>query len=291
MGRKCEVASSSGALGRPRGGRGERAVVRGAEVGSTDSHILHSRVDRPCIGKARLPFPGSFGGEQGGPAGGGGWEGAGGSWGCESPMWALVAAAGAGGQEGGLRGPTACAPSVSLAGLQPSPSSSFSLSPSSLNPLLPIWPPLTLASPEPLGVCSYEGGRGRGRGPFLNLLWASPGPRWRRWPGTQRGLLWPEAPREPCRGWREGSQTGLRFGAGAALGAVTAGAQTQNPPLGGSQLYLGFRAAPREAGLVLGTPVAGLPGQPRLRPIDMMCDGHHSTCRSLPVWDTEAFCS
>lgn len=46
----------------------------------------------------------------------------------------------------------------------------------------------------------------------------------------------------------------------------------------------------REAGLVLGMPVVGLPGQPMFRPIELRCDGHHFTHRCLPVRDIEAFC-
>lgn len=152
-------------------------MVRGAEVGSTDSHILHSRVDRPCIGKARLPFPGSFGGEQGGPGRGAvaGRElgGAGDARVPCGPLWQLLGQVDRKEGSGGHCVRTFCEPGRPAALTL----SSFSLSPSSLNPPLPIWPPLTLASPEPLGVCSYEGRRGRGRSPFLNLLWASPGPR------------------------------------------------------------------------------------------------------------------
>lgn len=141
VGRKCEVASCSGARRRPRGGRGERVVVvRGAEVGSTGSHILHSLVDGPAWGRPAYPFLGPWEVSKVGLLGVAAWRELRGARDVESPMWAPVVAAGAGGQEGGLCRPTAGPPSMSLAGLQPSRSSSFSLSPSSLNPPHPIWP-------------------------------------------------------------------------------------------------------------------------------------------------------
>lgn len=94
---------------------------------------------------------------------------------AESPVWALVVAAGAGGQEGGLCGPTVSAPSVGLAGLERSPSCSFSLFPLLPQPtppnLTPTYPGLSRAAGGGV-ICRYGGGRGS----FLNLLWASLGP-------------------------------------------------------------------------------------------------------------------
>lgn len=118
MGRKCEVASCSGARRRPRGGRGERVVVvRGAEVGSTGSHILHSLVDGPAWGRPAYPFLGPWEVSKVGLLGVAAWRELRGARDVESPMWAPVVAAGAGGQEGGLCRPTAGPPSMSLAGL------------------------------------------------------------------------------------------------------------------------------------------------------------------------------
>lgn len=93
---------------------------------------------------------------------------------AESPVWALVVAAGAGGQEGGLCGPTVSAPSVGLAGLERSPSCSFSLF-----PLLPQPTPPNLTPTYP-GLSRAAGGGGnlplwRGEGLLPEPLVGLPG--------------------------------------------------------------------------------------------------------------------
>lgn len=81
---------------------------------------------------------------------------------------------------------------------------------------------------------------------------------------------------------REEDPTDWGFGAGAALGAVTAGAQTR--PLGGSQHHLS--GPTREAVSEGGDRLAGLPGQLWFRSVDLMYERNLCTLKSVTVWDT-----
>ena len=108
-GRKCEVQRSWGvpeALGQQGGecgeGNGSRKLQppRSPFTGQTDGAA------GPLPGsRAHASHPRSSGGEQGGPALGGGARRAPGGGDAESHVWALVVTAGAGGQEEGLRRP------------------------------------------------------------------------------------------------------------------------------------------------------------------------------------------
>ena len=129
---RCRAA---GVPRRPRGVGGVR-VERGAEVGSSSRHVPHStgwtdQAAEPCLrSQTHTPLPGTFGGEQGGPAWAGGRD-------AESHQWALWWLLEQAGRKEGSVGLCAC------------PCCELGLGYSSIIPLPSFHPPPPPAQPFP----------------------------------------------------------------------------------------------------------------------------------------------
>ena len=112
------------------------SVERGAEVGSSSRHVPHStgwtdQAAEPCLrSQTHTPLPGTFGGEQGGPAWAGGRD-------AESHQWALWWLLEQAGRKEGSVGLCAC------------PCCELGLGYSSIIPLPSFHPPPPPAQPFP----------------------------------------------------------------------------------------------------------------------------------------------